>query len=197
MAKTGLNLTSGSKDIELVRKALEGSEKAFSILHAKYSVAVAAVIRRIVTDNVEAEDISIESFEKAFQNLHTFDQNKKFSTWLFAIARNNALDHKNRTVNQNKVIDSTPIDANKDIRVDVADGQPSPEENIISTQDHERFLDCIGGLPELYREVAQMCFVDNLGYKEIAEKTDLPINTVKTRIRRAKESIISKMMEEE
>ncbi len=197
MGKTGLSPTRVNTDIELVRLALEGSEKAFSILHAKYSVAVAAVIRRIVNDNVEAEDICIESFEKAFQNLHTFDQKKKFSTWLFAIARNNALDHKNRSVNQNKVIDSNPIDMGKDIRTDVADGQPSPEENIISTQDHERFLDCIGGLPELYREVAQMCFVDNLGYKEIAEKTDLPINTVKTRIRRAKESIISKMLEEE
>ncbi len=197
MGKTGLSPTRVNTDIELVRLALEGSEKAFSILHAKYSVAVVAVIRRIVNDNVEAEDICIESFEKAFQNLHTFDQKKKFSTWLFAIARNNALDHKNRSVNQNKVIDSNPIDMGKDIRTDVADGQPSPEENIISTQDHERFLDCIGGLPELYREVAQMCFVDNLGYKEIAEKTDLPINTVKTRIRRAKESIISKMLEEE
>ncbi len=197
MGKTGLSPTRVNTDIELVKLALEGSEKAFSILHAKYSVAVAAVIRRIVNDNVEAEDICIESFEKAFQNLHTFDQKKKFSTWLFAIARNNALDHKNRSVNQNKVIDSNPIDMGKDIRTDVADGQPSPEENIISTQDHERFLDCIGGLPELYREVAQMCFVDNLGYKEIAEKTDLPINTVKTRIRRAKESIISKMLEEE
>ena len=79
----------------------------------------------------------------------------------------------------------------------VADGQLSPEEYIISAQDHETFLNCISGLPELYREVAQMCYVDNLGYKEIAEKTNLPLNTVKTRINRARAQIIRKMLEEE
>ena len=78
-----------------------------------------------------------------------------------------------------------------------ADGQLSPEEYIISAQDHETFLNCISGLPELYREVAQMCYVDNLGYKEIAEKTNLPLNTVKTRINRARAQIIRKMLEEE
>ena len=196
MAKTGSRLINVS-DTELVEMALEGNQKAFSALHAKYSSAVGAVIGKIVSDPLEVEDICIESFEKAFQKLGTFNRDMKFSTWLFAIARNNALDHKTRAATKSKVIDSSPLDSNKDKTDNVPDAQPSPEENIISSQDHETFLNCIGGLPELYREIAQMCYVDNLGYKEISEKTGLPINTIKTRISRARARIICKMLEED
>ena len=110
---------------------------------------------------------------------------------------NNALDHKTRADSKSKVIDNTSLDQNIGKTDNVADGQPSPEEYIISTQDHEKFLNCIGGLPDLYREIAGMCYVDNLGYKEISEKTGIPINTIKTRISRARAQIIRKMLEEE
>ena len=196
MAKTGSKLISVNDEV-LVKMALEGNQTAFSALHAKYERAVCAVIGKIVSDAVEVEDICIESFEKAFQKLHTFNQEMKFSTWLFAIARNNALDHKTHATNKSKVIDKNSIDMNNDKADNVADGQLSPEECIISAQDHETFLNCISGLPELYREVAEKCYVDNLGYKEISEQTGLPINTVKTRINRARAQIIRKMLEEE
>lgn len=196
MAKTGSKLTSVNDDV-LVRMALDGNQTAFSALHAKYELAVCSIIGKIVSDPIEVEDICIESFERAFQKLCTFDQGKKFSTWLFAIAKNKALDHKTLATNKSKVIDNSSIDMTNDKADNVADGQLSPEEYIISTQDHETFLNCISGLPELYREVAQMCYVDNLGYKEIAEKTNLPLNTVKTRINRARAQIIRKMLEEE
>ena len=196
MAKTGSKLTSVNDDV-LVRMALDGNQTAFSALHAKYEMAVCSIIGKIVSDPIEVEDICIESFERAFQKLCTFDQGKKFSTWLFTIAKNKALDHKTLATNKSKVIDNSSIDMTNDKADNVADGQLSPEEYIISAQDHETFLNCISGLPELYREVAQMCYVDNLGYKEIAEKTNLPLNTVKTRINRARAQIIRKMLEEE
>ena len=196
MAKTGSKLTSVNDDV-LVRMALDGNQTAFSALHAKYEMAVCSIIGKIVSDPIEVEDICIESFERAFQKLCTFDQGKKCSTWHFAIAKNKALDHKTLATNKSKVIDNSSIDMTNDKADNVADGQLSPEEYIISAQDHETFLNCISGLPELYREVAQMCYVDNLGYKEIAEKTNLPLNTVKTRINRARAQIIRKMLEEE
>lgn len=196
MAKTGSKLISVN-DTELVKMALGGNQNAFAALHAKYERAVCTVIGKIVTDPVEVEDVCMESFERAFQKLGTFNLEMKFSTWIFAIARYNALDHKTRIAGKNMVIDSNPLDINKDAANDVPDGQLSPEESIISSQDHENFLNCISGLPELYREVAQLCYVDNLGYKEISEKTGLPVNTIKTRISRARAQIIRKMLEEE
>ena len=131
--------------------------------------------------------------------LETFKPDGKFSTWLFTIARNTAFDHKNKGKLMGKKVEQTPIDVTGDDAINVPADQLSPEDDIISTQDHENFLSCIDNLPEHYMVIAKMCFVDNLGYKEIAEKADIPVNTVKTRISRAKALIIQKMqdMEEE
>lgn len=73
--------------------ALDGNQKAFTALHAKYQLAVFLHVGKIIQDPEEAADVCIESFANAFQKLDTFDRTKKFSTWLFAIAKNKALDH--------------------------------------------------------------------------------------------------------
>ena len=70
----------------------------------------------------------------------------------------------------------------------------NPEEDIIKQQEYDKWIANIGKLKEDYRTVAKMNLIDNFGYKEIADALDLPINTVKTRIRRAKEQLL-KMME--
>ena len=98
MAKTGSKLTSIS-DVELVKMALGGNQFAFTAIHAKYEKAVYGVVSKIVTHQEDIKDISLETFEKAFQKLDTFDMEKRFSTWLFTIARNSALDHKIKSEN--------------------------------------------------------------------------------------------------
>ena len=198
MAKTGSKLIS-INDEELVKMALDGNQKAFTALHAKYQLAVFLHVGKIIQDPEEAADVCIESFANAFQKLDTFDRTKKFSTWLFAIAKNKALDHSIKQSGKSKgMVDVLPIDSPDVGQTEIADEeQPGPEEVVIMSQDHEKFLSCIEGLPELYRDIAKMCYVDYLGYKEISEKTELPINTVKTRISRAKALIVEKMLEEE
>lgn len=81
--------------------------------------------------------------------------------------------------------------------VSIADETLPPDEAIIRDQMHEKFVACIEGLPDIYKEVAALCFVDNMGYKEIADKTGLGLNTVKTRIRRAKEILTGMMLDME
>ena len=198
MAKTGSKLTH-LDDNGLVQSALDGNEAAFFALYARYHKAVSAHISKYVKEKEEVEDICMESFEKAFGKLETFKPDGKFSTWLFTIARNTAFDHKNKGKLMGKKVEQTPIDVTGDDAINVPADQLSPEDDIISIQDHENFLSCIDNLPEHYMVIAKMCFVDNLGYKEIAEKADIPVNTVKTRISRAKALIIQKMqdMEEE
>ncbi len=200
MGKTGLKLTD-MDDNALVRMALEGNvreaEAAFFALYARYHKAVAGHIAKYIKDREEIEDVCMESFEKAFVKLSTFNNENKLSTWLFRIARNTAFDHQGKEKVLGRKIGKTSLDVTDEDSVNVADDRLSPEEDIISTQDHENFIDCIGNLPALYRDIAKMCFVDNLGYKEIAEKADIPVNTVKTRISRAKGIIIRMMLEME
>lgn len=195
MEKTGLKLTD-LDDAALVEMALESnSQVAYFTLYARYHASVCAHISRFVSSQEEIEDICMESFEKAFGQLASFKIGNKFSTWIFTIARNTAFDHKSKDKVRGKNMEVTPIDGAGGESVNVPDNTRSPEEEIIDSQDHENFLSCIEGLPSLYKDVAQMCFIDNLGYKEIAAKADLPINTVKTRISRAKALIVRMMTE--
>ena len=178
--------------------ALGGNQFAFTAIHAKYEKAVYGVVSKIVTHQEDIKDISLETFEKAFQKLDTFDMEKRFSTWLFTIARNSALDHKIKSENKGKVLVDTTISVQGQDKPDkVPDEQPTPIDSIISAQNHEKFLACIEGLPELYAQVAEKYYIANLGYKEISEQLELPMGTVKTRINRAKTLIINKMLEED
>ena len=183
-------------DSALVDLALrENSQEAFGLIFGRYYPGVYAHIARYVSEAEEIQDIAMESFAKAFKQLSSYDPSKKFSTWIFTIARNTAFDHKDRDKVRSKGLETTTLDNAENEVESVPDGAKSPEEEVIDSQKHERFMASLEGLPSLYREIAQMCLVDNLGYKEIAEKTGLPIGTVKTRIFRAKD-LITKAMEE-
>ncbi len=196
MAKTGLKLTN-IDDNSLVKMALGGNEAAFFSLYARYHKAVSAHISKYVKEREEVEDICMESFEKAFRKLDTFKPENKFSTWLFIIARNTAFDHKTKGKFMGQKVDGNQVDASSEDAINIPADQLSPEEDIISTQDHENFLSCIDKLPLHYMTIAKMCFVDNLGYNEIAEAAGIPINTVKTRISRAKALIVQMMLDME
>lgn len=193
MAKTGLKLTELT-DPQLVELALKGESQApFFTLYARYHSGIHAHVSKFVTEQEDIEDICMESFEKAFKQLATYRPENKFSTWLLTIARNTAFDHKDRSKSKGRNVETTSLSVPDLSGVDVPDEAKNPIDEIIDSQIHENFVQCIEGLPELYREIARLCFVDNLGYREISEKTGLQINSVKTRIRRAKDQL-SKMM---
>lgn len=201
MGKTGSKHTDRHlaelSDSELVAMALEGnSQAAYFALYARYHSGLCANISRFIQDREEIEDICMESFEKAFKQLSMFRPDGKFSTWILTIARNTAFDHKDKD-KRGRIMERTLSGAAENEAVTIADETLGPDERIIKEQMHEKFIKCIEGLPAIYRDVASLCFVDSLGYKEIAEKTDLQINTVKTRIRRSKEMLTDMMLEME
>ncbi|MGN0196193.1 MAG: RNA polymerase sigma factor [Candidatus Cryptobacteroides sp.] len=201
MAKTGLKhtdmRTSELSDAELVAMALEGrSQAAYFALYTRYHAGLSAHISQFVQDREEVEDICMETFEKAFKQLSSFRPDAKFSTWILTIARNTAFDHNDKEKRGRNIM--TALSGETENRaVSIADETLPPDEAIIRDQMHEKFVACIEGLPDIYKEVAALCFVDNMGYKEIAEKTGLGLNTVKTRIRRAKEILTGMMLDME
>lgn len=195
MEKTGSKLTE-LDDKALIKKALtENSQAAFSILHDRYKGGVTSFVSRFVGTPEEIEDICMVSFEKAFNQLDKYNPENRFSTWLFTIARNTALDHIDRSAARGKKVASADTVQDDSATVDIPDDVKNPEEEIIHSQDHEHLVSCIAALPDIYRTVAEMCFIDNLGYKEISEKADIPINTVKTRVSRAK-VMLTRMMQD-
>ena len=181
-------------DTDLIRLALEQNQAAYIVLYTRYNAGVRAHISKYVSQTEDAEDITLESFQKAFSQIATYNPEYRFSTWLFRIARNTALDHLGKKDREKNNMPTTSINEKSSEVDDIPATMHNPEEDIIKQQEYAKWIANIDKLKDDYRGIAKMHLIDNLGYKEISEELGLPINTVKTRIRRAKEKLL-KMME--
>ena len=193
MEKTGSKLTNLT-DAELVSLALEQDQAAFIVLYTRYNSGVKSHISRYVSQKEDIEDICLESFQKAFSQIGTYNPDYKFSTWLYRIARNTAFDHISRKDREKNNLPTTSISEQLTEMNEIPATMHNPEDEIINQQEYDKWLNNIEKLKDDYKTVAKMNLIDNFGYKEIAEALELPINTVKTRIRRAK-ALLLKMMD--
>lgn len=193
METTGSKLTE-LPDSVLVRLALEQNQAAYIVLYTRYNTGVKSHIARYISQKEDIEDICLESFQKAFSQISTFNPEFKFSTWLYRIARNTAFDHLSRHDREKNNMPMTSINDDIAELKELPATMHNPEEDIINQQEYDKWLTNIEKLKDDYRTVAKMNLIDNFGYKEIADALDMPINTVKTKIRRAK-AMLLKMMD--
>ena len=193
MEATGSKLTNLS-DMDLVRLALEQNQAAFIVLYTRYNTGVKSHIAHYISQKEDIEDICLESFQKAFSQLGSYNPDYKFSTWIYRIARNTAFDHMSRHDREKNNMPTTSISDDFAELKELPATMHNPEEDIINQQEYDKWLNNIEKLKEDYRAVAKMNLIDNFGYKEIADALEMPLNTVKTKIRRAK-AILLKMMD--
>ena len=172
------------EDHALVELALKRDQGAFSKLLEKYRSSLMAHILKYVTVTEDAEDICQRSFEKAFMNIARYKSQYAFSTWLYNIAQNEAIDHIRRS---KATINSVPISSEREA-LDVLSGT-TPEEEFIIEQAVRNLTNGIQSLPECYRRVAELRFIRDYAYEDIATELQLPLGTVKTRINRARKML--------
>ena len=193
--------STGSSHInDLVRQAIAGNGTAFTALWDLHIDSLRAFVKKWLKnlDDLYIDDICSRSFEKAFRQIGSYDPSKsQFSTWLTNIAHNTALDTVLQENRSHKHLVSIDQSASAGAAASsIGSDEDTPLESIIRDEDQVQTERYIEGLPELYRRIARMRLVDGLQYNEIAEETGIPLNTVRTRIRRAKEQI-DKMKSEE
>lgn len=197
MEKTGSKLTN-LPDIELIGLALDpdspSNQMAFVVLYKRYENGVRAHISRFTKQREDVEDICMESFQKAFCQLSLYKKEYQFSTWLYRIAQNTTFDHLNKKALKDSYMPTTSMTEGQDELSNLADDSISPEEDIINQEVSNKWMDNISKLKEGYREVARMYLIENYGYQEIADALGLPLNTVRTKIRRSR-ALLEKMMD--
>ncbi|GAB4282132.1 MAG: sigma-70 family RNA polymerase sigma factor [Candidatus Rifleibacteriota bacterium] len=169
-------------DSELIQKVLAGEIELFGVLIDRYEKLVFSFLMTRVKQLQEVEDIAQETFVKAFKHLKSFDCDKKFAAWLLTIARNIMIDQLRRN---NRNIASTEMVT----EVMLKDGKSSdtnPQTLAIRKEEFKKVVDMIYGLPEEVREPFVLRIVNGLSYQEISEALELPLQTIKNRIFKAR-----------
>ena len=146
------------------------------------------MVLKMVRNVDDAEDLTIEAFSKAFKNLHRFKKDYTFSTWLFRIATNNAIDFiRKKKLDTFSLDTSYKDDAGESVSMDVLDPDLTPEEETVKTQKIELVQMFVTKLPTKYQRLVRLRYFDELSYEEIAQELDAPLGTVKAQLHRARE----------
>ncbi|XOV94442.1 MAG: RNA polymerase sigma factor [Bacteroidota bacterium] len=177
------------KDFDLIDKAtLEDDESAFAELMDRYKKPVYHMILKMVRNVDDAEDLTIEAFAKAFKNLKRFKKDYTFSTWLFRIATNNAIDFIRKKKLETYSLNTSFSDDNgESVNIDVEDKNMTPDQETINTQKVELIRMFVTKLPPKYQRLVKLRYFDELSYEEIAVELDAPLGTVKAQLHRARE----------
>lgn len=172
-------------DFALVEEARKGNEKAFAKLMNRYRDSIYYMLLKMVSNQSDAEDLTIEAFGKAFRNLDSYTPKFAFSTWLFTIATNNCVDFIRK-----KQMSPTPFDSFQDnidnVTVNIQSDLPDPEESLINHQKIAALKDIVNQLKPRYRSLIQLRYYKEYSYEEIAAELKIPIGTVKAELFRAK-----------
>jgi len=173
----------GFSDKELIKAYLKGDEKSLEILVSKHLKSVFGFVYHYVGDAQSAEDITQETFLKVWKNLKKFDKNKSFKNWIFTIAKNTAFDYlkKKKPMLFSQFQDA---DGKNNFIDNIKDKSLMPNEIAEQNNLKNYFDGAIKGLSEKYGMVLSLYYVENLNFREIAEKLGESINTIKSRHRR-------------
>lgn len=177
-------------DQEVVTYARQGREVAYRELIGRYERPVFSLIYRLVRDREKSEDLAQETFIKVLNALDRYDPSFKFSSWIFKIAHNTALDHLRKKEPLTLSLDGSPhartaaeIEATT---LDAVSSDESPEEYTSSRELGGHIEVAVAKLRPEYRTAIVLCHVEGRPYEEIAEIMEVPLGTVKTYIHRAR-----------
>ena len=166
-----------------IEKAKKGDQIAFTFILDHYWNEVYGFMLKRTENETDAEDITIETFSKAFDKISTYNSEFQFNTWLIAIAKNVHIDLLRKKKSNLFVAITEEQDRQAQ---NIADTTPSAEDELITEQNLSRLLQFIKELKPHYQEVIQLRYFQELSYQEIATKIDEPISNVKIKLLRAK-----------
>lgn len=178
------------RDAELIIAARSGVEKAFAQLMTRYKDAIYFMMLRMVKNKLDAEELTIEAFGKAFTNIHQYEPQFAFSTWLFCIASNNAIDYLRK-----KRVVTVPLEPSVKIQKSIGIEynyhakacSDNPEEAFIKEQNAKLLRKSVSSLKPRYRTLLEMRYFMEYSYAEIAKELNLPLGTVKVQLFRSRE----------
>ncbi|HRG44958.1 MAG TPA: sigma-70 family RNA polymerase sigma factor [Leptospiraceae bacterium] len=176
-------------DWSCIQSVLAGDFSAFEFLMDKYQGMIFSQAIKYTGNQEEAEDLTQEIFLKAFEALSTFKGESQFSTWVYSIARNKILmKHRKESTNPQISADDVEEVHNKYFdKIKKWREQITPEMQILKQEMNTKIASLLSRLPSNYKNPLMLYYFENMSYKEISEKLDIKVNTLKSYIFRGKE----------
>jgi len=176
-------------DYKLVRRAVDsGDQKAYAELLQRYKESVFFMMMKMCGNKDDAEDLTIEAFGRAFKKLDQYHPDFAFSTWLFKIASNNAIDFLRKKKQKYSIsIDNKTDNPDNDHSVNIKASGLDPEEYFIRKQKIESIRLLVDNLKPKYKEMIELFYFQEMSHEEISKKLDLPIGTIKAQLFRARD----------
>lgn len=196
MAKSYKTVATSQTDDEIIAQCRDGNKPVYRLLVDRYKDAIYATVLRYTHEQSSAEEITQETFVKAWKALHKFEGRSKFSTWLMTIAINKAKDvlkEKQRIVS----IEDTDAVTGTAFKESHTMDSPGPEQMVLNDELAMQLKRLIGELPDIYREAFVLRHVDLLSYDEISGISKISVEAVKMRVFRAREILKEKLYQEE
>ena len=183
-----------SADGQLISLAKQGDQQAFSKLMKKYRDSIFFTVLKMINNRDDAEDIVLITFSKAFNNLQNYNEEFAFSTWLFKIATNNCIDFLRKKRIQTTSLYHNSSDESEELKpIGIKDKNLDPAESIMKDQRVHKIREIVEQMNPKYKQLIELRYFDELSYEEIAEKTDLPLGTVKAQLFRAKDMLYNNL----
>ncbi len=176
-------------DYDLVQKAInEKDQRAYAELMERYRESIYFMLLKMVNNKDDADDLTIEAFGKAFKRLAQYTPQFAFSTWLFKIASNNAIDFiRKKRIKALSLDTGFRNEEGSSMEIAVSDDKPDPIQALQKKERVERMREVVSKLKPRYRELIELRYFEEYSYDEIAEELDLPLGTVKAQLFRARE----------
>ena len=194
--KTGSHLSEkAQKDYELVIRATQKKDQqAFAELMDKYKDSIYFMLLKMVNNNDDAEDLTLEAFGKAFNRLHQYTPNFAFSTWLFKIATNNCIDFlRKKKKNVMSIDNRIPNSEGDEFMFEIKSDGLTPEQLAMNEQKIQLMRQYVKKLKPRYETLVEMRYFKEMSYDEISEELNLPLGTVKAQLFRAREFLYNIM----
>jgi RNA polymerase sigma-70 factor (ECF subfamily) len=183
------------KDYELVLRATKDKDQqAFSDLMDKYKDPIYYMLLKMVNNNDDAEDLTLEAFGKAFNRLNQYTPNFAFSTWLFKIATNNCIDFlRKKKKNVMSIDNRVSNNDGEEYMFEIKSDGMTPEQIAMNEQKIQLMRQYVKKLKPRYEILVEMRYFKEMSYEEISIELNLPLGTVKAQLFRAREFLYNIM----
>ncbi|MDD9267059.1 RNA polymerase sigma factor SigW [Paenibacillus sp. GCM10023248] len=184
-------------EARLAKLARNGDRNAFAELVELYKDKIFHLAYRMLNNKQEAEDAVQETFLRVYTNLHRYDENQKFSTWIFRIGTNLCIDKLRRRKNTYSLDAEMPDGEGNDYYAMLPSNEDTPEKQIMVSETQEQIRRAIATLPEKYKSIVVLRYLQDMSLQEISEVLDMPVTTIKTRVHRGREYLRKRLEQEE